>query len=62
MDKFIELLKKRGFSGDVDASEATRQLYAHDASLFELVPELVVFPKNTQDLQRFVVSAPLMPH
>src|SRR3989344_2030749 len=62
MDKFIELLKQRGFSGDVDASEATRQLYAHDASLFELVPELVVFPKNTQDLQRLVVSAHLMRH
>ncbi len=60
MDKFVNLLRRRGFEGDVDASEATRQFYSHDASLFEMMPELVVFPKNTADLQRLVVCAHLM--
>jgi FAD/FMN-containing dehydrogenase len=57
---FIDLLKKRGFEGDIDGSDRTREFYSHDASLFEMVPELVVFPKNTQDLQRLVISAHLM--
>lgn len=62
MERFSELLKQRGFEGDIDASEQTRQFYSHDASLFELVPQLVVFPKNAQDLQRLVVAGHLMRH
>ena len=62
MDRFIELLKQRGFEGDIDNSEATRRFYSHDASLFEMLPELVVFPRGTQDLQHLVVSAHLMRH
>lgn len=60
MDELVGLLKQKGFKGDIDDSEHTRQFYSHDASLFELVPKLVVFPKNTADLQRLVVSAHLL--
>lgn len=60
MGPFIDLLKQKGFEGDIDGNQQTRQFYSHDASLFELVPELVVFPKNTADLQRLVVSAHLL--
>jgi len=54
MDDFLRVLREQSFSGDVDASEETRQTYSHDASLFELVPKLVVFPKDAADLQRLV--------
>ncbi len=54
MDAFYRSLKQKGFEGDIDDSEAARQLYSHDASLFELVPQVVVFPKNAQDLERLV--------
>lgn len=60
MDQMVELLKRRGFEGDIDSSDRTRQFYSHDASLFEMLPELVVFPKNTDDLQRLVVAAHLL--
>ncbi len=60
MHDLVELLKQKGFEGDIDDSERTRQFYSHDASLFELIPELVVFPKNSADLQRLVVSAHLL--
>jgi FAD/FMN-containing dehydrogenase len=56
MDDFVGLLKQSGFEGDVDNSDETRQAYSHDASLFELVPQLVVFPKNDKDLQRLVAT------
>lgn len=54
MAAFKELLIQRGFRGDVDDSLATRELYSHDASMFEIRPELVVSPKNSQDVQLVV--------
>jgi FAD/FMN-containing dehydrogenase len=54
MEKFIETLKQKGFAGDIDTSEETRKLFSHDASLFELVPKVVVAPKNEQDLQTLI--------
>lgn len=42
------------FKGDIDATDKTRDLYSHDASLFELKPETVVFPKDSSDVQALV--------
>lgn len=54
MDEFYALLKQKGFSGDIDTSDQTRDLYSHDASLFELRPECAVAPKNAQDIEILV--------
>ena len=54
MKEFVGALKTKKFQGEIDASEATRELYSHDASLFELKPQLVVYPKNVADLQKLV--------
>jgi FAD/FMN-containing dehydrogenase len=56
MDAFYRSLKQKGFEGDIDTSDQTRQFYSHDASLFELVPQAVIFPKHANDLQRLVAS------
>lgn len=56
MDAFYRNLKQKGFQGDIDNSEPTKMTYSHDASLFELMPEVVVFPRNNEDLMRLVVS------
>jgi len=40
--------------GDVDTSDATREFYSHDASLFEMKPQAVAFPKSSQDIQALV--------
>ncbi|HTK39828.1 MAG TPA: FAD-binding oxidoreductase [Patescibacteria group bacterium] len=40
--------------GDVDASDATKEFYSHDASLFELVPQVVTFPKDAEDIKAIV--------
>lgn len=45
---------KNILAGEVDASDETRDKYSHDASLFELVPDVVVFPKNSQDVKTLV--------
>lgn len=54
MDEFAQKLKAAGFKGDIDDSDEKRELYSHDASLFEIQPELVVAPKDSADLQRLV--------
>jgi FAD/FMN-containing dehydrogenase len=56
MDSFYRSLKQKNFEGDIDTSDETRQFYSHDASLFELVPQVVVSPKNAKDLGRLVAA------
>lgn len=48
-----KLLAER-MKGDVDTSDATRAFYSHDASLFELVPEVVAYPKDASDIRAVV--------
>lgn len=45
---------KTVFSGDVDDSDATLTKYSHDASLFSVRPTVVVFPKDSSDIQKLV--------
>lgn len=39
------------FKGDIDFSEAGRHVYSTDNSIYQLKPQAVVYPKNTQDIQ-----------
>lgn len=41
-------------SGEVENDEQTRKFYSHDASLFELMPEVVTFPKTAEDVKAIV--------
>ena len=43
--------------GEVDASQGTREKYSRDASLFYVRPEAVVYPKDTEDVERLVAFA-----
>ena len=54
MDGLKQKLQQAGFKGELDDSAATRNFYSHDASLFEIKPQLVVFPKDAKDVERAV--------
>jgi FAD/FMN-containing dehydrogenase len=54
MDKLIDELRSRGFKGEVDDSDETREFYSHDASLFEIRPSLVAMPQDTADVQTII--------
>jgi FAD/FMN-containing dehydrogenase len=41
-------------AGDVDDEVITRKIFSHDASMFEMVPEAVVAPKNVSDIEKLV--------
>ncbi len=42
------------FKGDIDDSEETLLQYSHDASIFNVRPKIVVFPKDSQDVVNLV--------
>lgn len=48
--EFLEMLKKSGFTGDVTANYAERLTMATDNSVYQLLPEAIVFPKSTADV------------
>ena len=45
---------QRFFRGEVLDDESTLKTYSHDASLFEVKPKLVVYPKDSEDLKNLV--------
>lgn len=49
----LDDLKSR-IKGEVLTDEATLALYSHDASLFEIVPQCVVCPKDEEDIKNLV--------
>lgn len=53
MNNFFETLKPN-FQGDIDNSEKTLKKYSRDASLFEIRPKVVMFPKNSDDIKYLV--------
>ena len=54
MNELKEKLQQTGFSGELDDSTETKEFYSHDASMFEIVPEIVASPKTSDDVQRLV--------
>lgn len=45
---------KRTIKGDILTDEQALTLYSHDASLFEVKPQVVVFPKDSEDVKALV--------
>ncbi len=51
MQEIKQKLVENGFSGELEDSKETLDLFSHDASMFEMIPELVIAPKNAKDVQ-----------
>ncbi len=47
---FIDALSKAGFCGDIESSYSSRLAVATDNSVYQLLPQAVVFPLHTEDL------------
>lgn len=54
MQDFIAQLRQQNFKGDIADDAETRERYSHDASMFEIVPQLVVAPKDAADIALLV--------
>lgn len=54
MSQLHDDLKAAGFAGEIAEDATTKETFSHDASMFEVVPEAVVFPKNVSDIEKLV--------
>lgn len=50
-------LRLRGFEGDLASAFGERIVSATDNSIYQLLPQLVVFPRSVDDLTRIVRTA-----
>lgn len=51
-----QLLTELGgiFGGEISTSSADRHAYSHDASIYELTPEAILYPRTSKDIQTLV--------
>ena len=57
MSEFQNMARDAGFKGELFSDDANLEIYSHDASMFEIRPHLVAWPKDTEDVEimtRFV--------
>ena len=54
MEEIKQALTASGFTGDIEDAKETLELYSHDASMFEIVPKLVIAPKTAKDVEAAV--------
>ncbi len=47
---FLETLKEQGFTGDTATSYADRLSLSTDNSIYQLLPDAVLFPRSTADV------------
>ncbi|MDJ0899471.1 MAG: FAD-binding and (Fe-S)-binding domain-containing protein [Xenococcus sp. MO_188.B8] len=50
VDKFLNSLKKTNFSGEIRADFASRLLTSTDNSIYQILPQAVIFPRTKVDL------------
>jgi FAD/FMN-containing dehydrogenase len=51
MEEIKQELVKLGFKGELDDSASAKENYSHDASMFEVRPELVAMPLDATDVE-----------
>ncbi|KUJ82576.1 FAD-binding oxidoreductase [Microbulbifer flavimaris] len=49
--QFLQALRDGGFRGDLTPSYASRTVLATDNSIYQVLPQAVVYPRDTHDLQ-----------
>lgn len=50
VEKYLQTLVALGFAGDVQSDFASRTVLATDNSIYQVLPQAVLYPKNQQDL------------
>lgn len=55
--QFLHLLSQNGFSGDIEQSYASRLTVATDNSVYQQLPQAVIFPRDLTDVQKLTELA-----
>lgn len=54
---FLAQLKKSGFIGDIEAGDAARVVAATDNSIYQAIPQAILYPRGSQDVRCIVRTA-----
>jgi hypothetical protein len=54
LSDFLKDLKQSGFAGDCETSYGARIVAATDNSIYQVLPEAILFPAKAQDINRIV--------
>lgn len=58
VSQFLDVLKKQvGFGGEIDQSLSSRLIVSTDNSVYQILPEAVIFPKTTEDISTIFILA-----
>ncbi|MGE6608428.1 D-2-hydroxyglutarate dehydrogenase YdiJ [Halomonas sp. NPDC076908] len=60
--RFLEALKTRGFEGEIAPDYANRTVLATDNSIYQRLPQAVVYPKHAEDIERLTRLAAQTSH
>ena len=59
---YTKALQEQGFAGDIDISNAMRLVMSTDNSVYQVLPEVVLFPRHLLDLQIIFKTAHIRNH
>lgn len=48
---------KQSIKGDIETSQETLKSYSRDASIFEVIPSAIIYPKDREDLEKLIKYA-----
>jgi FAD/FMN-containing dehydrogenase len=54
MDEIKQKLVENGFKGEIEDTKEVLDIFSHDASMFEMIPKLVIAPKDAKDVETAV--------
>lgn len=57
IEKYFNAIIKNGFSGEADSSYGTRLVNSTDNSIYQEIPQAVLFPRNEKDIQIVMQTA-----
>lgn len=57
MDEVLLAELGKVFSGDIETADETLEAYSHDASIYKVKPQVVVFPRTDTDVETLVTFA-----
>lgn len=57
IQRYLTELKEQSFTGDIAASYADRIVYSTDNSVYQLIPQAILFPKSVADVVRITKLA-----
>ncbi len=62
LPKFLHTLRQSGFKGDCETAYGARIVASTDNSIYQVIPEAILYPANAEDINAIVTSVAQQPN